>query len=69
MTSPEPPARQVFDLQPLTEAEAQQWVAARDSAQADPVIAWRYLNDPVYHARVHMWEQLRAREEADRDQP
>jgi hypothetical protein len=49
-------------LKPLTPAEAREWAAARDGSPspAAHVARWRYLNDPVYHARVFLWEQQNA---------
>jgi hypothetical protein len=49
-------------LAPLSPMEQEAWLAAKSCAPEDvtPAIAitrWRYLNDPVYHARVEMWEQ------------
>ena len=46
-------------LKPLTPAEAREWVAARDGSPSPTaqVARWRYLNDPVYHARVFLWER------------
>lgn len=54
---PRPPMYQ-DTLRPLSAAEVQRWLAARYGGRPDHVIRWRWLNDPEYHARVTLWEQM-----------
>jgi hypothetical protein len=59
MEAKQEPARPWADLRPLTPAEVQRYVACRYGGRPDPVLVHRYLHDPEYHARVHLWELSR----------